>query len=149
MKLIFGILFSFIISIQVFCQDGNDKSMLLISTKYHGEKCEYVAFRVSNRKINIDRCYDLNSEKFNPTETIDLLDETFIRKIYRKSTKELLAYENEINEINYCDYMAPITILISENDKNTKIELKGIRNCHPKSMKVLIEGLEKTFEKYK
>ena len=148
MKLIFGILFSFIISIQAFSQDRNDKSMLLISTKYHGEKCEYVAFRVSNRKIEIDRCYDLNSEKFNPTETIDLLEETFIRKVYRKSTEELIKYEQEINATN-CDYIAPITIVISENDKNTKIEWKGIRNCYPKSMKILIEGLEKTFGKYK
>ena len=122
--------------------------MILISTKYNNNQCEYVAFRVTNRKIEIDNCYNIDSDKFNSIKTINLLDETFIRKAYKKSTEELTGYEKEINATN-CDYLAPITILISENGKDTKIELKSIRNCYPKSMKVLIEGLEKTFDKYK
>lgn len=148
MKLIFGILFSLILSLQVFCQDRNDKSMLLVSTKYSNEQCEHIAFHVTNRKIEIDNCYDLNSGNFNSIKTIDILDETFIRKVYRKSTEELKDYEKEINAIN-CDHLAPMIILISENGIDTKIEWKSIRNCYPKSIRVLIEGLENTFEKYK
>ena len=131
-----------------FSQVRNDKSMILISTKYNNNQCKYVAFRVTSRKIEIDNCYDIDLGKFNSIKTVNLLDEKFISRVYRKSTDKLIEYEKEISATN-CDYLAPITILISENGKDTKIELKSIRNCYPKSMKVLIEGLEKTFEKYK
>jgi hypothetical protein len=148
MKSLITILLTGLFGLQGFSQKASDKSVLLISTKYYDGKCEYVAFQVTDEKIEIDNCYNLKTSKFNSKKTIEIDKEPTIKTIFEKSTEELKNYEKEINATN-CDYIAPIYIIVTEEGKETKIEWKGIQNCYPESMKVTIEELEKVFEKYK
>jgi len=148
MKLLITILLSALISLQGISQNTSNKSVLLISTKYYDGKCEYVAFKVTDNKIDIDNCYDLKNQKFNTTKTIHINKEPTIKTIFEKSTADLKNYEEEINATN-CDYIVPITIIVTEEGKETKIEWKGIQNCYPESIEVTIEDLEKLFKKYK
>ncbi|WP_291726646.1 hypothetical protein [Bernardetia sp.] len=149
MRIVFGVLLSIIFSLSVFSQNEKNKSMLLVSRIYYGKKCEYVAFRVNSSKIEIDSCYDINSNSFQALKTISLSDEPFIAKVYEEPTESLLSYEMEINEIN-CDYFTPISITVYEGEQITRLKWKrkiGIY-CGSKSVRNLIEGLQKTFEKY-
>jgi hypothetical protein len=148
MKLLITILLTGLISLQGFSQKISNKSILLISTRYYGDKCEFVAFKVTDNKIEIDNCYDVKNQNFNSTKTIDIDKEPAIKTIFEKSTADLEKYEEEINETN-CDYIVPIYIIVTKEGKETKIEWKGIQNCYPKRMKATIEELEKVFEKYK
>ena len=148
MKLIITILLAGLFSFNVFGQKADSKSMLMVSTKYYGAKCEYVAFLVTVDKIEIDNCYNLKTSKFNSIKTIEINTELTINTIFEKSTEELQNYEKEINETN-CDYIAPIYIIVTQKGQETKIEWKGIHNCYPESMKTTIEELEKVFNKYK
>ncbi len=137
-----------LITSQGFYQNTSKKSILLISTKYYDGKCEYVAFQVTKKKIEIDNCYDFNTRKFNSTRTIDIDEEPTLKAIYKKSTQDLKNYEKEINRTK-CDYITPIYIIVNEKGEETKIEWKGIQNCYPKAMKVTIEELEKVFNHYR
>lgn len=130
-----------------FSQNFN-KNVLLISTWFYNSKCEHVAFWVTEVKVEIYHCYNLKAFNFKLFKTIDLRKEPVIKTIFEKSTKELLDYEKEINA-THCDYITPIIIFVEENGERTKIEWKGVNNCYPESMRVIVQGLEKVFEKYK
>lgn len=84
MKYLITILLTGLFSLEGISQQSNNKSMLLISTKYYDGKCEYVAFQVTDKKIKIDNCYNLKTSKFNSINTIDM-DPT-IKTIFEKST---------------------------------------------------------------
>jgi hypothetical protein len=100
--------------------------MLLVSTKYYSETCAHVAFRVYDNIIEIDNYYDSETEKFNPTKTVDLKSEPIIETIYKTHTKDLKNNEKEINATN-CDYIAQIRIKINEDGVETEIEWNGIQ----------------------
>ncbi len=148
MKYIFPILLIVLSSFQCLSQINDKKIMLLVSTKYYSETCAHVAFRVYDNIIEIDNYYDSETEKFNPTKTVDLKSEPIIETIYKTHTKDLKNNEKEINATN-CDYIAQIRIKINEDGVETEIEWNGIQNCYPETMKNIVENLEKLFSKYK
>jgi hypothetical protein len=137
-----------IFSLFTYSQKKSAKEILLVSRKYHGQKCEYVAFKLSTRQIEIDNCY--NSEKgFNATNTIDIKSERVLQTIYKMSTQTLKYYQNQIDSIRDCDSLSPIKIIVNENEISTYIEWKSYPNCYPQSVRNILNPLEDLFVKYK
>jgi hypothetical protein len=148
MKLTISILLIGLFYCQEFGQVSNAKTMILISTKYYSEKCSYVAFRISEDKIEIDNCYNSVSGNFNPTKIIELDSEPIVERIFKMSSKDMKKYEEIIDATN-CDYIAPIILKVKEGENETIIKWKGIQNCYPELIKETVEELGKLFEKYK
>ncbi|AWA31163.1 hypothetical protein HYN48_14265 [Flavobacterium magnum] len=140
-------LFVFFSSIYGFAQ--NQREILLVSTSFYNQKCKNVAFRVNQKQIQIDNCYDSETNEFNITTTIDIKSEKVVQQIYKMSTEDLKYYESQIDSTKNCDAIKPIKIFVFERGVKTEIEWSGIQNCYPKSVKKIVESLEQLFIKYK
>lgn len=136
-------------SVSAFSQSGKQREILLVSTEYYNQKCEHVAFKISQRQIEVDNCYNMDTKVFNATKTIDIKSERVLLAIYKMSLKDLKYYQNEINAVHDCDTIKPITIIVSEKGIKTTMEWKGIKNCYPLSVRKVVESLESLFIKYK
>ncbi|WP_375561758.1 hypothetical protein ACE193_04180 [Bernardetia sp. OM2101] len=132
---------------------SDNRSLTIISGEYSSTDCKHIAFRISNEKIEIDTCYNFESNIFNTTKIVELNNEPIIKKNYNTSTEKLKSYEAEIDSTIYatpCDYLLfPISIIITEKEKETTVEWKRTGNCYHKEIREKIEELEKIFDKYK
>ena len=140
---------AWLFSLSVFSQSGKQKEMLLVSTVYYGQKCEHVAFRVTPKKIEIDNCYNSETNEFKTSKTIDVQSERVIQVIYKMSIQDLKYYQKQIEAVKDCDTIKPIKIRVNEKGITTEIEWNGITNCYPQSVRKVVESLELLFIKYK
>ncbi|MBA4153668.1 hypothetical protein [Flavobacterium sp.] len=137
-----------IFSIFTYSQKKKDKEILLISTQYYGQKCQYVAFKLSTKQVEIDNCYN-SATGFNVTKIIPLKSESVLQTIYKMSTSTLKDYQKRIDSVKNCDTLSPIKVRVNENETLTNIKWKSLPNCYPQSVRNVIKPLEDLFVKYK
>ncbi|WP_291722780.1 hypothetical protein [Bernardetia sp.] len=150
--LIFAFLTPFFILLN-FSEYSDNRSIIIVSGEYSNRDCKRIAFRISNEKIEIDTCYNFENNIFNTTKIVELNDELIVKKISNIPTEKLKSYQAEIDSTIYatpCDYLLfPISIIITEEEKETTVEWKRTGNCCRQEIREKIEELEKVFDKYK